>query len=81
MSRVRANVWKIYAFKLLSDFLMIVPIILPFYKACGLTVTRFLVGQAVFSAGAPGSSSGSAPRSRRSPAGSSRSSRCGCPCT
>ena len=52
MSRVRANVWKIYAFKLLSDFLMIVPIILPFYKACGLTVTRFLVAQAVFSAGA-----------------------------
>jgi MFS family permease len=52
MRGVRHNIWKIYAFKFLGDFLMIVPIILPFYKACGLTVTQFLIAQAVFSAGA-----------------------------
>ncbi len=43
------NVTKIYAYRFLSDFLLLVPVILPFYKACSLTVTQFLVAQAVFS--------------------------------
>jgi len=52
MGSVRGNIRKIYAFKFQSDFLMIVPIILPFYKSCALSVTQFLIAQAVFSLGA-----------------------------
>jgi predicted MFS family arabinose efflux permease len=49
MNNLASNLWKIPAFKFISDFLMIAPIIIPFYKANGLSATQILVTQAVFS--------------------------------
>jgi hypothetical protein len=52
MPGIRANIPTIYIYKLLSDFLVLVPVIVPFYKSCGLTVTQFLTVQAVYSVAA-----------------------------
>jgi hypothetical protein len=52
MPGLGANVPKIYAFKFLSDFLVMVPVIVPFYKSCGLTVTEFMIVQSVYSVSA-----------------------------
>jgi hypothetical protein len=38
----RANIPKIYLYKFLSDFLVLVPVIVPFYKSCGLSVTTMV---------------------------------------
>ena len=42
MPALGANIPKIYAYKFLSDFLVLVPVIVPFYKSYGLTVTQFM---------------------------------------
>jgi hypothetical protein len=49
MLRLAANVPKLYAYKFLSDFLVLVPVIVPFYKSCGLSVTEFMIVQSVYS--------------------------------
>ncbi len=46
---VRSNIWKFYAFRFLRSFMMIMPIIVPFFKSNGLTMFHILTIQAVFS--------------------------------
>jgi len=41
--------WPFYAYKLLCDFLVIVPVMVPFYAANGLTAEEILQVQAVYS--------------------------------
>jgi MFS family permease len=45
---VLSNLWKIYAYKLLSDFYLIVPILIPYYKANGLSATQVFLVQAAY---------------------------------
>jgi MFS family permease len=52
MNPIRSNLWKIYCYKFISDFWLIVPIIIPFYLSNGLTNTQVFVVQAAFSASA-----------------------------
>jgi len=52
MPDLRANIPRIYVYKFLSDFLVLVPVIVPFYKSCGLTVTEFMIVQSVYSVSA-----------------------------
>jgi MFS family permease len=49
MRSVATNLWKLTGYKFLGDFLVIVPIIVPFYRANGLNATQILVVQAAFS--------------------------------
>lgn len=49
MKTVESNLWKLGGYKFLSDFLVIAPIIIPFYQAYGLSATQILIVQAVFS--------------------------------
>lgn len=49
MKNVSSNLWKLGAYKFLGDFLVIAPIIIPFYQAYGLNATQILVVQAAFS--------------------------------
>ena len=46
--RIESNLWKIYAYKLLSDFYLIVPVLIPYYKANGLSSTQVFVVQAAY---------------------------------
>lgn len=48
-SSCTSNIWKIYVFRFLRDFYLIIPIIIPFYKSFHLTNTEILIIQAVFS--------------------------------
>lgn len=41
--------WRFYLYKLLSDFLVIVPVMVPLYQANGLTATQIFLVQGVFS--------------------------------
>lgn len=50
VNKLASNIKKIYAFKFLRDFWIIVPIIIPFYKSNNLSVTQIFLVQAIFSA-------------------------------
>ena len=47
---MRGNLPRIYAFRFLRDFLLIMPAIVPVYRSCGLDATQILLVQAIFSA-------------------------------
>jgi MFS family permease len=44
------NIPRLYAFRFLRDFLLIMPAIVPVYRSCGLDATQILLVQAIFSA-------------------------------
>lgn len=46
---LESNVWKYYFIEALSNFLLIMPIIVPFYQENGLNVTQLFLIQAAFS--------------------------------
>lgn len=52
MNRVKANLFKVYLYKFISDFWLVVPILIPFYQSNGLSATQVFIVQAVFSASA-----------------------------
>ena len=45
---IASNLWKIYAYKLSSDFYLIVPILIPYYKSNGLSATQVFLVQAAY---------------------------------
>ncbi len=45
---VRTNLWKIYAYKLLGEFWVIVPILIPYYESNGLNKTQIFTVQAAY---------------------------------
>jgi predicted MFS family arabinose efflux permease len=47
---MRGNIPRVYAFRFLRDFLLIMPAIVPVYRSCGLDATQILLVQAIFSA-------------------------------
>ncbi len=49
MRELQANLWKINFYKFFSDFLLIAPIMVPFYAANNLTAMQLFVVQAIFS--------------------------------
>ena len=49
---LESNVWKYYFIEALSGFLLIMPIIVPFYQENGLNVTQLFLIQAAFIGGA-----------------------------
>jgi MFS family permease len=51
VNNIRSNLWKIYVYKLLSDFYLIVPIIIPFYKANQLSTTQIFIVQSAYCLG------------------------------
>jgi hypothetical protein len=51
VSNIRSNLWKIYVYKFLSDFYLIVPIIIPFYKSNQLSTTEIFIVQSVYCLG------------------------------
>ena len=48
MTNIRSNIRKIYAFKFLSEFYLIAPVLIPYYLAHRLTSTQIFVIQAVY---------------------------------
>jgi MFS family permease len=48
MTNIRANLWKIYAYKLLSEFWVIVPILIPYYQSNNLNKTQIFTIQAAY---------------------------------
>lgn len=51
MNNIRSNLWKMYVYKLLSDFYLIVPIIIPFYKSNHLSTTEIFIVQSAYCLG------------------------------
>lgn len=51
MKNIRSNLWKVYVYKLLSDFYLIVPIIIPFYKSNQLSTTEIFIVQSAYCLG------------------------------
>ncbi|MBN1533183.1 MAG: MFS transporter [Spirochaetes bacterium] len=49
MRRIGHNIVKMYFFRFLRDFWLIMPMIIPFYRTFGLTAAEILVIQSVFS--------------------------------
>jgi MFS family permease len=47
---LRGNFWKVYAYRFLSDFWLIAPILVPYYQANGLSATQVFVVQAIYAA-------------------------------
>jgi MFS family permease len=47
---MQGNIPRVYGFRFLRDFLLIMPAIVPVYRSCGLDATRILLVQAIFSA-------------------------------
>ena len=47
---ISRNIGFLYTFRFFRDFLLIAPIIIPFYRANGLSAFQILLIQAVFSA-------------------------------
>ena len=45
---VGSNVWKMYVIRTLRWFLVVMPVIIPFYRANGLNLTQVMIIQAVF---------------------------------
>jgi len=48
MSNVRANLWKLYTYKFISEFWLIVPVLIPYYMSHGLSSTQVFTIQATF---------------------------------
>ena len=48
MTNIRSNLWKIYAYKLLGEFWMIVPILIPYYQSNSLNKTQIFTIQAAY---------------------------------
>jgi MFS family permease len=48
MTNIRTNLWKIYAYKLLSEFWVIVPILIPYYQSNNLSKTQIFTIQAAY---------------------------------
>lgn len=48
MTALKSNLWKIYIYKFLSEFYLIVPILIPFYESNGLTKTQVFSVQASY---------------------------------
>ena len=44
------NIPRLYGFRFLRDFILIMPAIVPVYRSCGLDATQILLVQAIFSA-------------------------------
>ncbi len=47
---LQGNFWKVYAYRFLSDFWLIAPIMVPYYEANGLSATQVFVTQAIYGA-------------------------------
>jgi len=47
---MKNNISSLYVFRFFRDFIVIAPVIIPFYKANGLSATQILLVQSVFSA-------------------------------
>lgn len=48
MTNIRTTLWKIYAYKLLSEFWIIVPILIPYYEFNSLNKTQIFTIQAAY---------------------------------
>ena len=48
MTALKSNLWKIYIYKFLSEFYLIVPILIPYYESNGLTKTQVFTVQASY---------------------------------
>lgn len=48
MNNIQANLWKIYAYKLLSEFWVIVPVLIPYYESNNLNKTQIFTVQAAY---------------------------------
>jgi MFS family permease len=48
MGRLEANIWKIYLYRFLNEFWLIVPVLIPFYKSNELNSTQIFVIQAAY---------------------------------
>ena len=48
MAALRANLWKIYSYKFISEFYLIVPILIPYYKSNLLNSTQIFTIQAAY---------------------------------
>lgn len=48
MTHIRANIWKIYLYKFLSEFWVIVPILIPYYEFNRLSSTQIFTIQAAY---------------------------------
>jgi MFS family permease len=48
MMNIRSNLWKIYTYKLLSEFWVIVPILIPYYQSNNLNKTQIFTIQAAY---------------------------------
>jgi MFS family permease len=48
MKDIRTNLWKIYAYKLLGEFWLIVPILIPYYVSNDLSKTQIFTIQAAY---------------------------------
>lgn len=48
MTKLKSNLWKVYIYKFLSEFYLIVPILIPFYESNGLTKTQVFTVQATY---------------------------------
>jgi MFS family permease len=48
MMDIRANLWKIYVYKFISEFYLIVPILIPYYKSNLLNSTQIFTIQAAY---------------------------------
>jgi len=49
MKRLESNIPKMYILRFLLSFWLIVPVMVPFYKECGLSSAQVLIVQAIFS--------------------------------
>jgi MFS family permease len=48
MTDLKANLWKIYVYKFISEFYLIVPILIPYYKSNSLSSTQIFTIQAAY---------------------------------
>ncbi len=48
MSGIRSNLWKLYAYKFISEFYLIVPVLIPYYVSHGLNSTEVFTIQATY---------------------------------
>ncbi len=48
MSGIRSNLWKLYAYKFISEFYLIVPVLIPYYVSHGLNSTQVFTIQATY---------------------------------
>ncbi len=48
MTDIKANLWKIYLYKFLSDFYLVIPILIPYYKSNNLNSTQIFTVQAAY---------------------------------